>query len=284
MLTSSKAELFKLVRRRSSWLSIVSLAALPLLLGLVFRVTPVTSTGPAGATAPRISGYALLTLTMSTAMGLFAPLVSAFMGAELLAKEHSDGTLKLSLMRPVSRAQVLLSKCLACLVHNAALVAALWLVALLVGALFFHYGQPDQSMSAYIAVSGPGGEGSTVSEVNMSGAMGETEALLRLAGSYAYLVLSLTVVGLLALLWSTLIANTAGVVVVTLAVVVGMSALGGLRGLGQYLLSTHLISLALLSGEIHWAGLGRSVGVLAVYAAAFIGVATVILRRRDIHS
>jgi ABC-2 type transport system permease protein len=282
MLTCSRAELFKLVRRRSSWLSIVSLAILPLLLGLVFRVTPVTA--PEGVVAPRISGYAVLMMTMSTAMGLFAPLVSAFIGAELLAKEHGEGTLKLSLMRPVSRVQVLLSKCLACLVHNAALVTVLWLVALLVGALFFHYGQPDQSMSAFVSVSGPGAQSGTVSEVSMSGAMGQTEALLRLAGSYAYLVLSLTVVSLLAMLWSTVIASTAGVVVATLAAVVGMSALGGLRGLARYLFSTHLVSLALLADEVDWTALGTSIAVLAVYAAAFIGVAAVILRRRDILS
>lgn len=284
MWAATEAEFFKLVRRRTSWLSIGALALLPLLLGLVFRSSAVTTTGPAGAAPVSISGYGLIMLTLSTAMALFAPLVSSFIGAELLAKEMADRTITLPLLRPVSRAQVLLSKCLMCLLHNAALVATLWLVALIVGGVFFHYGPPEQSMSAYISVGSPSGQSSSVGKVDMAGAMTQNEALLRLGASYAYLALSLTVVGLLALLLSTVITNSAGVVVATLGTLIGMRALEGVEGLRRYLLSTHLVTASLLSGETDWAALWNSLGVLAAYAALFVLAATLIFGRKDILS
>lgn len=281
MKRSTEAEFFKLLRRRTTWLSIAGLSALPLLLGLVLRLIPVQ--GPDGPASATISGYGLLVLAMSTAMVFFAPLVSSFIGAELLAKEIGDGTLKLTLMRPVSRAHVALSKCLACLAHNAALVAALWLVALAVGAALFRYGPPDASLTAGIIVGGSGNDASMVGGVSMAGIGGQGEALLRLGASYAYLALSLTVVGLLALFWSTLITNAAGVVVATLGVIIGMRALEGVEQVRRYLLSTHLVSGSLLSGRVDWAALATSLGVLAAYAAVLVGATVALLYRKDIH-
>ena len=284
MITSTEAEFFKLMRRRTSWLSIGALVVLPLLLGLVFRSSAVETTGPAGSESATISGYGLIILTMSTAMTLFAPLVSSFVGAELLAQEIKEGTVKLSLMRPISRMEVLLSKCLASLAHNVVLVATLWLIAVIVGGVLFHYGPPDSSMSAYISVGSPGGDSSAVGQVRMSDVMSQTEALLRLGASYAYLTLSLTVVGLLALFLSTVITNPAGVVVATLGVIIGMRMLESVEGLRHYLLSAHLVNGSLLSGEIDWGALWSSLGTLAAYAAVFILAAILVFRRKDIHT
>ncbi len=283
MTKSIRAELFKLVRRRGSWLASAGLAALPLLLGLILRLTPATGPeGQAAAPGTGVDGYTVILLTVSTAMLFFAPLVAAFIGAELLAKEAGEGTLKLSLLRPVSRAQVLGGKCVACLTHNVALVAALWLVALAAGGLFFHYGSPRAVLAANVSITGPGGDVSSVGEVSLSGAMGQGEALLRLAASYGYLAISLTVVGLLALSWSTVIRNAAGVVVATLGVVLGMRALEGVPGLGRYLLSAQLVSQSLLRRPTDWAGLATSLGVLVAYAAAFVAAGALVLSRRDV--
>ena len=284
MVASIEGEFFKLARRRTSWLSICALAVLPILLGLVVPSSAVQTAGPTGSEPPVFSGYVLLVMTMSTAMALFAPLVSAFIGAELLAKEIKDGTIKLSLMRPISRTEVLLSKCLASLVHNVVLVVTLWFVAVIVGGVLFHYGPLDSSMSASINIGSPGGGSSAINPVVVSGVMSQTEALLRLGASYAYLALSLTVVGLLALFLSTVITNQAGVVVATLGVIVGMRTLESVAGLKRYLLSSHLITGSLLSGEIDWRALWSSLGVLAAYAAVFILAAILIFRRKDIHT
>ena len=170
MRRTVRAEIFKLVRRRATWLSIAGLAALPLLLGLFLRLAP--AQGPEGPASGVMNGYVLILVTVSTAMLFFAPLVSAFIGADLLAQEMGDGTLKLSLMRPVSRVQVLLAKCLACLAYSVALVAGLWLVALAVGGVLFHYGAPGPLMSAAVNVGWTGGDASAVGEVSVAGAMG----------------------------------------------------------------------------------------------------------------
>lgn len=284
MIISTKAEFFKMARRSSTWVSIAALALLPLLLGLVMRSSLVETNAPPGTEVTPSSGYSLMILTMSTAMAFFAPLVASFISAELMAKELKDGTAKLFLIRPVSRIEFLLSKCLACLAHNILLMAALWLAALLVGGVLFHYGSTDASMSAFINISSPSGETSAVNQVNMSGTMSQTGAFLRLAASYGYLALSLFVVGLMTLLLSTVITNTAGVVVITLGAILGMNYLKNIHGISRYILSSHLMSGSLLAGDIDWGTLGFSLGILALYAVVFVLAAILIFYRKDLHT
>ncbi len=137
-------------------------------------------------------------------------------------------------------------------------------------------------MSAYIGIGSPTGEGGAISQVQMDGAMSQGEALLRLGVSYAYLILSLTVVGFLALFLSTLIANPAGVVVATLGTILGMRVLESAQHIKPYLLSARLVDSSLLGAEVDWAGLGSSLGVLAAYAVVFALAATLVFRRKDI--
>lgn len=283
MIRCLQAELFKLVRRRTSWLTVVGLALLPVLLGLIFRSSAVQTTGPQGPERVTISCYGLLMLTISTAVALFAPLVASFIAAELLAKEIKEGTLKLLFMRPVSRSQVLLSKGVVACLHNVALITVLFLVTFLVGITFFSCGPVDQAMSAYLSVGSPAGRDSqSLGQVKMSGVTDRAEALTRIGATYAYLAFSLTTVGLLTLFLSTFIANTAGVVLVTLGLLIGMRLLENIERFKPYLLSAHLINSGLLSDPIDWTGIGFSLGVLAIYATTSLLGGVLILRQKDI--
>jgi ABC-2 type transport system permease protein len=282
MIAATKAEFFKMARRSSTWISIGLLALLPLLLGLVMKFSIAqTSTSP-GATAPTFSGFALMIETMRASIGFFAPLITIFISAELLAKEMKEGTGKLSLIRPVSRSEFFLSKCLACLAYNVVLIAALWLVALLVGGVLFHFGIVDSSMSASTITSSPSGGSGAITQANESGAMSQTEAFLRLAASYVYLALSLFVVGLMAIFVSTMIANTAGVVAITLGVMLVMNFFQGIQGIGRFLLGSNLGTISFLGGSIDWGGIGFSLGILTIYAVIFILTALLIFYRKDI--
>lgn len=282
MIQCLQAELFKLVRRQTSWLTVVGLALLPILLGLIFRSSAVQTTGPQGPEQVTISCYGLLMLTISTAVALFAPLVASFISAELLARESKEGTLKLLFVHPVSRSQVLLSKGIIVCLHNIVLITVLFLVAFLVGITFFPCGPVDQAMSAYLSVGSPSRDSQALGQVKMSGVTDRAEALIRIGATYAYLALSLTTVGLLTLFLSTFVANTAGVVLMTLGLLIGMRLLENIDQFKPYLLSAHLINSGLLSNPIDWTGLGLSLGVLAIYAMTSLLGGVLILRQKDI--
>ena len=57
------------------------------------------------------------------------------LGGDVIAKEVEDGTMRMTLTRPVTRLRVLMLKYLACLIYTAALVLFIGLSALLVGML-----------------------------------------------------------------------------------------------------------------------------------------------------
>jgi len=71
---------------------------------------------------------------------LLMPLYACLVGGDMVAKESEDGTLRMILSRPISRARLLVVKWLAGLVFCALLVGGLGLMALLFARLWFPWG------------------------------------------------------------------------------------------------------------------------------------------------
>src|SRR5689334_20682342 len=68
---------------------------------------------------------------------LLMPLYTALVGGDLVSKEAEDGTLRMILSRPISRARLLAVKWLAGLVFCGSLILALGLFGLLLSAIWF---------------------------------------------------------------------------------------------------------------------------------------------------
>lgn len=80
---------------------------------------------------------------------LLMPLYACLVGGDMVAKESEDGTLRMILCRPISRARLLAVKWLAGLVFCVVLVASLGLMALLFARIWFPWG------GMFVFVPGP---------------------------------------------------------------------------------------------------------------------------------
>ncbi|MBN6188388.1 ABC transporter permease [Aneurinibacillus sp. BA2021] len=77
---------------------------------------------------------------MSNAVSLFIPLLVVVVASDLVSGEHTSGTIKLLLTRPVTRGRVLTSKLIALILFVSAIVMLTGIMAYVISGLVFGYG------------------------------------------------------------------------------------------------------------------------------------------------
>jgi len=82
-------------------------------------------------------------MTDVTEILLFAGILTAIIASDIVASEFSGGTIKLLLIRPVSRTKILLAKYLTTLLFGTAMVALLLTTGYLLGGVLFGFGGMD---------------------------------------------------------------------------------------------------------------------------------------------
>ncbi len=83
-----------------------------------------------------LSGLTLALLVLVWSVFLLASLYLALVSGDLVSKEAEDGTLRMMLCRPVSRARILIIKAIACVIYTAVLVVFIGVTALVAGMLY----------------------------------------------------------------------------------------------------------------------------------------------------
>ena len=90
-------------------------------------------------------GFVIASVLVTSIITLFTVIIAG----GIVANEFSWGTIKLLLIRPVSRSKVLLSKFLATIIFAVTMFVILGVTSFLIGALFFGFGGVDQPFIAY---------------------------------------------------------------------------------------------------------------------------------------
>lgn len=263
-----RVELGKASRRIRTYVMAALLASVPALV-----VGALVAFGP-----PPDGGDGFITLV--TRNGLFAPvaglvLVEAFLlplaagllAGDAIAGEAAGGTLRYLLVRPVRRVTVVVGKYAAVLAVLALLVAVLLLVGAAVGTAAFGIG-PLTTLS-----------GSTVPV---------PEAVGRIAVAGLYAVAGVGGLAAIGLFISSLTESGPGATVATVAVaVVGqiLGALSSLEVIHPFLLNTYSLRfIDLFRSPVSYGPMLEGLGVFSAYAVVFVGLATLVLTRRDVLS
>jgi ABC-2 type transport system permease protein len=133
-------ELLKQVRRRSVWLTLAVMAAVPALLTAVIGLTrPALAerVGNLGAVVTDSSEFTMPLIALNAMLLFLLPLAVAVFAGEAVAAEAGWGSLRYLLIRPVSRTRVLAAKAAVAAGLSATAVAVACMSALAVGALAF---------------------------------------------------------------------------------------------------------------------------------------------------
>lgn len=265
-----RSELGLVLGRRRTQLLVLLLAAVPVLIGTVVRVTRDSAySGQGPGFIDRVSGNGLFLVVTALflCLPLLLPLGVSIAAADAIAGEASAGTLRYLLVVPVGRGRLLLAKAVAALTLVVAAVALVTLAALITGGAYFGFGDLDL-LSGQSVSTGAG--------------------LARMLGVAAFVALSLT--GLLAvgLFFSTLTEVPIGVIAATVVVSIVSNVLDSLPQLAAiqpYLLTHHWFDFAeFLRAEVSWPLFAQGLGVQAAWVAIFGSLAWARFTTADITS
>jgi ABC-2 type transport system permease protein len=202
------SELWVMFRRLRTWALLAALAAVPVLIALVLRITvrePPAGRGPPFLDSITNNGLFVGLTALVVCTPLFLPLTVGVVAGDTIAGEASIGTLRYLLIAPAGRARLLVVKYVGAAVFCIAATLAVVVSGTLIGALLFPVG-PVTLLS-----------GNTISF---------GEALLRFLLIAAYVTVSLLGLSAIGLFISTLTDVPVGAMAATIVLAVTAQVLG----------------------------------------------------------
>lgn len=231
-----------------------------------------------------LNGYLICFVILNTLL-IQMPLLIALVSGDAIAGEANMGTLRLSLVRPVSRTEYILIKFLASFIYTLALLVWMALLALAGSILLF-------GVNDMVVLRSAGIEQIPAADV-----------LWRYAAAFGYAAMALTTVSALAFLLSVFAENAIGPIIATMSVVVVFTILSEMNipvydnTVKPYLFTTHMVAWkgffyiqanddgTVIKGSIeNLPAILRSLFILVVYTIVFLGVATFVFKKKDVLS
>jgi len=216
---------------------------------------------------------------MKNAVGLFIPLMVMVIAADLISGEHTSGTIKLLLTRPVERWKILLSKWIALVLFVSVVVVATALLCYLISGAVFGYGGWD--MPVFFGFQLAGGD------IDFS--------YVRPIEQWLYLIMELglvwyaaLIVGSMSLMISVLVRSTAAGMGIMLALLISGTILSNMVSnweTAKYLFMVNLELTNYLTGAlppIKGMSLPFSLAVLTAWGAASVVVSFVVFTKKDV--
>ncbi len=216
---------------------------------------------------------------VKNSVALFIPLIIMVIAADIVSSEHTTGTIKLLLTRPVRRWKILLSKLITLVLFTSLTVLSTAVICYLISGSVFGYGGWDMPVIIGLNTSGQ--------EVDFTYARAVEQWLyiLMLMGLVWYAGL---IVALMTMMLSVLIRSTAAVMGTMLAVLISGGLLANMVSSwesAKYLFMVNLDLTNYLSGgmtPIKGMTLSFSLIVLTIWLVASLIVSFVTFTRKDV--
>ncbi len=218
------------------------------------------------------SGLTLAYVMMTNTVVVLGSLYLALVCGDIVSKEVEDGTMRMILSRPVSRARVLLLKYLACVVYT-------WALALFIVVSSLLLGIADRGLGGLLVVA------------PWEGLFGFYEAgagLERFALAAGLLCLVLLTLSTIGFMFSCFNMKPASATVMTLSLYIVDNVLRNVpyfESEKKYFLTQHMtIWNRAFAQQIPWADIRHSIAYLGAFNVLFVAVASLYFARRDFKS
>lgn len=293
MWTLLRIELFKIFRRPRTYIPFAAIAAMILIiqLGLKFDGRSYLELMMSSLSDSFIipygmimNGYLVAFVILNTLL-IQVPLLVALVAGDIIAGEANMGTLRLLVIRPVSRTRLLLVKFYASVIYTVLLLVWMALLALFLSMLLF--GTNDMMIAR-----------NTVMEQIKS-----SDVLWRYIAAFGYATVALSTVAALAFLLSVFAENSIGPIVSTISIVIVLTILSEMRiplydnTVKPWLFTSHMLAWkgffysrsdgqgAAITGSVeNLPAILRSLGILLGYIVAFVTTAIIAFKKKDILS
>lgn len=212
-------------------------------------------------------------------LSLFLPLLVSVIGADIVSSEHSTGTIKLLLTRPVPRWRVLLSKLITLIMFVSLILLMITLLSYLIAGIVFGYkGWTEPILTGFQLVGDQ-------LDTSMAHAIQQWQFILMEMGLAWFSCLT---VACLSLMVSVLIRSTAagmGTMIATLIAGTILTNMASSWHSSKYLFMINLQTIDYLTGSVPAVPgltLPFSLAVLSAWAAGALVIAFLVFTKRDI--
>ncbi|GIN73379.1 hypothetical protein J14TS2_38540 [Bacillus sp. J14TS2] len=191
-------------------------------------------------------------------MIIFIPIVAA----DSISNEYRSGTLKLSLLRPITRSKLLLAKIMTLCVFIAASTIIFLILSYTLGIYFIGWGEATEYMgNTYTPIKG----------------IGVTIAV------YALFILPTMAYGIIASFIAVLAKNMSTAIIISLVLITIGLNLNDMTAIAPYSLAYHLMYLPenFIQTE-DWLGMLANISVVLIYAAVFAGLSFWTFKKKEI--
>lgn len=264
-----KSEFEKIFYNNKTYTGMIGLGFLPFLLMLI---------STAGFTAdevlldsPDTDGWQLIVDSMNFAMHIFAPLIIAMMASDTISSESTNGTLTLTLSKPIRRDMYLIKKIISQAVLTFVFFLIFAVIAFLAGLII-----------GYDTFYGAKEYGPTSTSVIIS----NNEIWWRMILFFTLAAFGSFIVALIGISVSTFTNSGTSVTAITFIFYMITEILGGVLSSDfvEYLLSPAIKKMvwSLLFESVQWKEIVESILVLSTYAVSFVTLALIKFNKKDI--
>jgi ABC-2 type transport system permease protein len=258
-------ELRKLLSQKRTYLGLGAAIAVPIIFVAALALQKGQPNDVAFGRYVRESGLAIpLVLLLFGSIWLF-PLITALVAGDIIASEHSNGTMKTILTRSLDRGQIFVGKVATAFTYAFAALLAMGATAIVAGTI-------ESGFHPLVSLSGT--------------RVPAPRALGLVAASFAVYLLPMGAIACFGLFLSALTRNSAAAVVGTLMFALLMQLIGilpGLSGTEPYLLTTQFQAWqGFLRVPVDWAPVVRAAWLTAAYALPALAASYLIFLRADI--
>ncbi|TCT24945.1 ABC-2 type transport system permease protein [Melghiribacillus thermohalophilus] len=215
--------------------------------------------------------YGAWTFTLENA-GLVSvvSLLTIIIGAGIISNEYRWGTIKLLLIRPISRTKILLSKLTSVFLFALCTMIFLFLISLLTGAIFFGF----EGMNPYYVVQTAEG-------------FEHVRIVNEIFSEYGYKVVNLVMMTTLAFMISTIFKNSSLAIGIGIFLLLGGNMVVGIFSQyewAKYILFANIDLKQYETGNVWIEGmtLGFSITMLMIYFVVFVVLSWLVFNKRDV--
>jgi ABC-2 type transport system permease protein len=277
VLTLIRIELYKIFKKWRTYIGFIAIAVLVPVIQLAMLAEGERSLGFMTRNLQQsfvlvgnlLNGY-LISYIILNSLVIHIPFLITLVAGDLLAGEATAGTYRLLIIRPVSRFKLLSSKFLSGIIYTSLLVLWLSVISLGLGIIMFGIGELIVIKSSSIII------------------FPQYDILWRFLLGYSFAALSMMVVASLAFLLSSLVENSIGPIVSTMAIIIVFIIISAIdidifQKIKPFLFTTYMSSWRLFFDDpIDLSKIIESILILVGHILVFFGVTVYIFHKKDI--
>lgn len=216
-----------------------------------------------------LNGY-LVSHVVLNSLFVHIPFLVALVAGDLFAGEATAGTYRMLITRPVSRFSIVTSKFIAGIIYTNLLIVWLAILSLGVGTLIFGTGELIVIKSTALII------------------FERNDVLWRFAAAYLYAVISMSVVTSIAFFFSSLVENSIGPIITTMAIIIAFIIISAInvnifQSIKPYLFTNYMGTWsAFFDKPIDSKSVLDAVFILLAHIVVLYGVTLYIFNKKDI--